>query len=61
MKSGSPGWARTKSKAPLRTFRPISKIPLQKKPIRKRWISIEVPTRSSIWYSVQPAIVEVWL
>ena len=51
-----PGCARKKSKFPLRMLRPISKMLLQKNPIKKRWINIEVPTRSTIWYLVQPAI-----
>ena len=55
-----PGWARKKSKFPERTLRPISKIPLQKKPISIRWISIEVPSSRSISFRPQPATELVW-
>ena len=51
-----PGWARKKSKFPVRTFRPISKMLLQKKPIRSRCTIIEVPTSRTISYLLQPAI-----
>ncbi len=54
-----PGCARKKSKLPVRMLRLISKILLQKKPIRSRWIRIDVPTSSIISHLFQPAMLSV--